>query len=88
MTNATKHAPGTSLEIVVSGSPDEGVTVELRNPLGVRRGSTPGSGLGLVGLTERAEIKRHQSKIGASDCGRNLTPHPADKIRPLAAQTK
>jgi signal transduction histidine kinase len=57
MTNAAKHAPGTSLQIVVSGSPAEGVTVELRNPLGVRRGSTPGSGFGLVGLTERAELR-------------------------------
>ncbi|MGC4109360.1 MAG: histidine kinase [Nocardioides sp.] len=57
MTNAAKHAPGTTLQIVVSGSPDEGVTVELRNPLGVRRGSTPGAGLGLVGLTERAELR-------------------------------
>ncbi|HEX4473235.1 MAG TPA: histidine kinase [Nocardioides sp.] len=57
MTNAAKHAPGTSLLIVVSGSRDEGISVELRNPLGVRRGSTPGSGLGLVGLTERAELR-------------------------------
>ena len=57
MTNAAKHAPGTSLRIVVSGSPDEGVTVELRNPLGLRPGSTPGAGLGLVGLTERAELR-------------------------------
>jgi signal transduction histidine kinase len=57
MTNAAKHAPGTSLLIVVSGSPDKGVSVELRNPLGVRPGSTPGAGLGLVGLTERAELR-------------------------------
>jgi signal transduction histidine kinase len=57
MTNAAKHAPGTALAIVVSGSPDDGVTVELRNSLGVRRGSTPGSGLGLVGLAERAELR-------------------------------
>ncbi|HET9841756.1 MAG TPA: histidine kinase [Nocardioides sp.] len=57
MTNAARHAPGTALRIVVSGSPDEGVTVELRNPLGLRRGSTPGAGLGLVGLTERAELR-------------------------------
>ena len=57
MTNAAKHAPGTSLLIVVSGSPDEGVTVELRNPLGLRAGSTPGAGHGLVGLTERAELR-------------------------------
>lgn len=57
ITNAAKHAPGTSVQIVVSGSPDAGVTVELRNPLGVRAGSTPGAGLGLVGLTERAELR-------------------------------
>jgi signal transduction histidine kinase len=57
MTNAAKHAPGCSLRIEVQGSPEEGVTVELRNPLGVRTGSTPGAGLGLVGLTERAELR-------------------------------
>jgi signal transduction histidine kinase len=57
MTNAAKHAPGTALRIVVSGSPDDGVTVELRNPIALRPGSTPGAGLGLVGLTERAELR-------------------------------
>ncbi|HET8665684.1 MAG TPA: histidine kinase [Nocardioides sp.] len=57
MTNAAKHAPGCNLRIEVHGSPDDGVTVELRNPLGVRTGSTPGAGLGLVGLTERAELR-------------------------------
>ena len=57
MTNAAKHAPGTALRIMVTGSPDEGVTVELRNPVGLRAGSTPGAGLGLVGLTERAELR-------------------------------
>jgi signal transduction histidine kinase len=57
MTNAAKHAPGCNLRIEVHGSPEEGVTVELRNPLGVRTGSTPGAGLGLVGLTERTELR-------------------------------
>jgi signal transduction histidine kinase len=57
MTNAARHAPGCTLEIAVHGSPEEGVTVELRNPLGVRTGSTPGAGLGLVGLTERTELR-------------------------------
>jgi signal transduction histidine kinase len=57
MTNAAKHAPGCNLRIEVHGSPEDGVTVELRNPLGVRIGSTPGAGLGLVGLTERAELR-------------------------------
>src|SRR3954468_9595349 len=34
MTNAAKHAPGCNLRIRVQGSPEDGVTVELRNPLG------------------------------------------------------
>jgi signal transduction histidine kinase len=56
MTNAARHAPGTTLRIIVSGSPDQGVSVELRNPLALRPSATPGAGLGLVGLTERAEL--------------------------------
>jgi signal transduction histidine kinase len=57
MTNAARHAPGTALRIVVSGSREDGVSVELRNPIGLRPGATPGAGLGLVGLTERAELR-------------------------------
>lgn len=57
MTNAVRHAPGATLRIVVSGSPDAGVSVELRNALALRPGSTPGAGLGIVGLTERAELR-------------------------------
>jgi signal transduction histidine kinase len=57
MTNAVRHAPGTVLRIVVSGSRDKGVSVELRNPLSLRPGSTPGAGLGLVGLSERAQLR-------------------------------
>jgi signal transduction histidine kinase len=55
-TNARKHAPGTRLTVEVSGSPDDGLDVVMRNPLGFG-GSTPGSGLGLVGLSERAELR-------------------------------
>ena len=59
MTNAAQARPGhVPCWIVVSGSPDEGVSVELRNPLGLRaRRRRPGAGLGLVGLTERAELR-------------------------------
>lgn len=57
ITNARKHAPGALLSIRVSGSPDDGVEVVLRNPVGFGPTSTPGSGLGLVGLTERAELR-------------------------------
>lgn len=55
LTNAHKHAPGSTLSIELSGSPDEGIDIVLRNPLGFG-GTTPGAGLGLIGLTERAEL--------------------------------
>ncbi|MET0526200.1 MAG: histidine kinase [Nocardioides sp.] len=57
ITNARKHAPGARLTIQVSGSPDDGVDILLRNPLGFGPTATPGSGLGLVGLSERAELR-------------------------------
>jgi signal transduction histidine kinase len=57
MTNAARHAPGATLRIVVSGSPDAGISVELRNALALRPGATPGAGLGLVGLSERAALR-------------------------------
>ena len=56
ITNARKHAPRTLLTIEVTGSPEEGLDVVLRNPLGFGS-ETPGSGLGLVGLSERAELR-------------------------------
>ncbi|MYV56800.1 histidine kinase [Streptomyces sp. SID3212] len=57
LTNARKHAPGTEATVVVSGGPGDGLTVEVRNaaPAGeVPR--VPGSGQGLIGLTERAAL--------------------------------
>jgi signal transduction histidine kinase len=56
ITNARKHAPGAVLSVRVSGSPGDGVDVLLRNPIGFGPTSTPGAGLGLVGLTERAQL--------------------------------
>ena len=57
ITNVRKHAPGARLEIAVAGSVEDGVSVELRNPVGFGPTATPGSGLGLVGLSERAELR-------------------------------
>ena len=57
LTNAAKHAPGCTVLVRLSGTPDDGIDVLVRNPLGFTRTSTPGSGLGLVGLTERAELR-------------------------------
>ncbi|WP_121254721.1 sensor histidine kinase [Nocardioides ferulae] len=57
ITNARKHAPGSVLTIRISGSPDDGLEVLLRNPLGFGVTETPGAGLGLVGLVERAQLR-------------------------------
>lgn len=57
LTNAAKHAPGSRVDVRLAGSPEQGVTVEVRNPLGFGVSAVPGSGLGLIGLAERAELR-------------------------------
>lgn len=57
LTNARKHAPGTEVTVTVTGAPGEGLSVAVRNP--VPEGEVPhvpGSGQGLIGLTERATL--------------------------------
>ncbi|TNM37471.1 histidine kinase [Nocardioides albidus] len=75
ITNATKHAPAATLRIRIGGSPDDGVEVVLMNAVGFGPSRTPGAGLGLVGLTERAELRggtlshgiAHSKAAGAVD---------------------
>jgi signal transduction histidine kinase len=57
ITNARKHAPGALLTVRVGGGPGAGIDVLLRNPVGFGPSRTPGAGLGLVGLAERAELR-------------------------------
>lgn len=58
LTNARKHAPDTAVDVTLSGRPGGQLMLEVRNPLrlGSPVSATPGSGLGLLGLTERAEL--------------------------------
>ena len=58
LTNARKHAPNTAVDVTLSGRPGGQLMLEVRNPirLGAVASETPGSGLGLLGLTERAEL--------------------------------
>ncbi|MFJ4870350.1 sensor histidine kinase [Streptomyces sp. NPDC088757] len=57
LTNARKHAPGTPVTVTVRGRPGEGLTVEVRNPAPAGPvPHVPGSGQGLIGLTERATL--------------------------------
>nr|WP_232523679.1 histidine kinase [Nocardioides sp. MAH-18] len=57
ITNCRKHAPGALLSVRVTGSAEDGIDVLLRNPIGFGPTRTPGAGLGLVGLAERAELR-------------------------------
>ena len=58
LTNARKHAPNTAVDVTLSGRPGGQLMLEVRNPirLGATASETPGSGLGLLGLIERAEL--------------------------------
>lgn len=57
LTNARKHAPGTEVSVSVAGAPGEGLSLSVRNapPVG-EVPPVPGSGQGLIGLTERATL--------------------------------
>lgn len=69
LTNARKHAAGAKVTVSVSGDPDRGVTVDVRNPLGFHTDGAPESGLGLVGLRERTELRGGRlsaSRVGAT----------------------
>ncbi len=57
LTNARKHAPGTEVSLTVDGGPGEGLTVVVENPAPTEPFErVPGSGQGLIGLTERATL--------------------------------
>lgn len=57
LTNARKHAPAATVVVRVNGGPGDGVSLEVRNPaVAPARAPLPASGLGLTGLTERAEL--------------------------------
>jgi len=56
LTNARKHAPGTKVEVRLSGDPESGLRIELRNPVNGRGAAVPGGGYGLLGLAERTGL--------------------------------
>jgi len=57
LTNARKHAPGAEVTVTVTGAYGDGLTVTVHNPPPEGEvPSVPGSGQGLIGLTERATL--------------------------------
>ncbi|MBE1874712.1 sensor histidine kinase [Myceligenerans pegani] len=65
LTNARKHAPGKPVVVTVSGMPGDGLDVTVANPLVEgAQDELPASGLGLMGLTERAELGGGRLRYG------------------------
>ncbi|GII36292.1 two-component sensor histidine kinase [Planotetraspora phitsanulokensis] len=59
LTNARKHAPGVPVEVTLDGRPGTDLVIDLRNPLPDGPPAVPaipGSGTGLIGLTERVRL--------------------------------
>ncbi len=57
LTNARKHAPGTEVTVSVTGAPGDGLAMSVRNaPPEGEVPHVPGSGQGLIGLSERATL--------------------------------
>ena len=80
LTNARKHGRGGAVTVCVRGTPDDGLSLEVRNSLrpggvptvaaaGARPGAevVPGSGVGLVGLAERTRIAGGRWEHGVLD---------------------
>ncbi|MBM9462748.1 two-component sensor histidine kinase [Aeromicrobium sp. YIM 150415] len=59
LTNASKHAPDTTVTVTLVGVPGDALSVTVSNPLPIGSpavSATPGAGLGLVGLAERVRL--------------------------------
>ena len=68
LTNARKHAPGEPVGVTLSGGPGTGLDVSVVNRLAPARTavSVPGTGTGLIGLTERLELAGGKLEFRAS----------------------
>ena len=56
LTNARKHAPRSRVDVSLSGATADGVRLLVANDVTQVRGAIPGAKLGLVGITERAQM--------------------------------
>lgn len=69
LTNARKHAPGSSITVTAQHA-DEKMELRIRNtPPRAAALALPGSGLGLLGLTERAQVLGGTVAAGATPEG-------------------
>ena len=72
LTNARKHATAAPVELRLGGAPGHGLTIEARNPtpaLAAAEPTIPGTGAGLLGLTERATLSGGRLEHGLDEHG-------------------
>jgi len=72
LTNARKHATSAPVELGLDGAPGHGLTIEVRNPLpalATAEPQIPGTGAGLLGLTERATLSGGRLEHGLDERG-------------------
>jgi signal transduction histidine kinase len=71
LTNARKHAHGAAVDVTVDGAAGTGLTVEVRNrlPVGVPAARIPGTGTGLIGLSERTTLAGGRLEHGRTPGG-------------------
>jgi len=72
LTNARKHARGAEVSVAIRGAAGDGLTIEIRNPCPAGTAcaaAIPGSGSGLIGLTERASLAGGRLEHGPTAAG-------------------
>ena len=72
LTNARKHASSAPVDLRIEGAPGEGLTIDVHNPALVLTAAAtriPGSGTGLVGLSERATLSGGRLEYGTDPDG-------------------
>ncbi len=72
LTNVRKHAPGSLAYVTIAGTSGAGLDIEVRNLLPVGRTASadlPGSGNGIIGLTERVNLAGGQIDCGPTNAG-------------------
>jgi signal transduction histidine kinase len=74
LTNVRKHALGEPARIALGGGPGAGLDIAIANPLppvsaprAAAGAAVPGTGTGLIGLTERVELAGGRLESGARD---------------------
>ncbi|WP_232376676.1 sensor histidine kinase [Amycolatopsis aidingensis] len=68
LTNARKHAWGTEVTVTISGAPEQGLAVEVRNGPAPPAGEAE-AGQGLLGLTERVALAGGRLEHGRTEAG-------------------